>query len=621
MRLGAAGKKGQMGRTGSKKQSLRSDGNAAKRARTAETRLGSELADREKRFEIFVIAVLFGFGIYHSILYFGHLAVPNPDFTAFVHAGRRILSFHLPSSYKRAPVLGMLQVILSYFVGGRHPDLTAGWLLNAILHPFIVVLLWLVGKRVVGRAALWIAAVAAINPWGIYLLSEPIVETTLLFFVLLTFYFIFRRSRWCYLFASITSMVRYEGAVLILSAFVMDVIYCRKRGERLMGLVYAAAASVPLGLWMLGTVLSRQGLGSTHYLKQLEISGHFGQSLSRYTALIWETGFRHLFMPLPSWSKTTAGMVFGVSRVLAGGSFVFGAVYGLCKRRWEILALLLFFVPYVLVHVLHSFKYHRFCVITSWIVLLICFYGLSGLWQLMNGAGRIPRPLIVMLQGAVLVWSVVWLCGLVPNLSRVVPMSRRSMSMPYVAAGVVLAIYAARRFVWRLRYFWLDLSVSALVCLMVVSNQFVLVQIVGNGDENIEFKRLADWYVANAGPGERMVSTMANILRIFDPAHKDSFVHIAGIKAENKFEFARMCYEKEITYVAWDSRLGVYVSDRYYKYWGMKNIAMLSMAKSIGPYEFIVQIQGNDSDFINVFRLRAARPLSDGAAGPRMFGD
>ena len=610
-----------MSGSGGKKQRLKPGGSAVKRARAGTTELGTELADREKRFEIFVIAVLFGFGIYHSILYFGHQVVPNPDFTAFVHTGRRILSFQLPSSYKRAPVLGMLQVILSCFVGGQHPDLTAGWLLNAILHPFIAVLLWLVGKRIVGRAALWIAIVAIINPWLIQAFTDPIAETTLLFFTLLTFYFIFRRSRWCYLFASITSMVRYEGAALILAAFVMDMMYCRNRKQRLMSLVYAAAASVPLGLWMLGTVLSWRSLGSTHYLKELGIFGDFGQSLMRYIVLIWETGFYHLFIPVPSWSETATGIVFGMSKLLVGGSFVFGVVYGLCKRRWDIVALLLFFVPYIMVHILHSFQYHRFCVIIFWIVLLICLYGLAGLWRLMNGSGRLPKPLIVMLQGVVLVLSVVWLARLVPHLSQAAPMSRRSASMPFVAMGVVVAIYVARRFVWRIRYLWRDLSVSVLVCLMIVSNQFVLIQIVGNGDEDIEFKRLADWYVANAGPGEKLVSTMSNILRIFAPAHKDSFVHMAGIKAENPSEFAKRCYEKEITYVTWDSRLGVYVLDRYYKYWGMKNIAMLSMAKSIGPYEFIAKIPGNDENFVNVFRLRAARQRSRGAAGPQRSGD
>ncbi|MCK4828245.1 hypothetical protein KA005_71610, partial [bacterium] len=91
------------------------------------------LNGNEKYFEIFIIAVLFAFGIYNSVLYFGHQVVPNPDFNGFIRVGHELLSFQLPSDYKRVPVVGILQVSLSYLVGGKHPELTAGWLLNAIL--------------------------------------------------------------------------------------------------------------------------------------------------------------------------------------------------------------------------------------------------------------------------------------------------------------------------------------------------------------------------------------------------------------------------------------------------------------------------------------------------------
>ncbi|MHC4639399.1 MAG: hypothetical protein ACYTBV_18135, partial [Planctomycetota bacterium] len=177
----------------------------------------ADLAKRERYFEVFVIAALFGFGAYQSVLYFGHTIVPISDFPAFFKTGQELLSFQTPSSFKRVPVLGLLQVLLSYVVGGQHPGLTAGWLLNAIFHPFNLVLLWLIGREIVGKSAVWLAIIAILNPWVIYLLTEPIVETTLLFFVLLTFYLMFKRSKWCYLLASITTMVRYEGAALVLA--------------------------------------------------------------------------------------------------------------------------------------------------------------------------------------------------------------------------------------------------------------------------------------------------------------------------------------------------------------------------------------------------------------------
>jgi hypothetical protein len=128
-------------------------------------------------------------------------------------------------------------------------------------------LLWLAGRKIIGRSAVWFAVIAIINPWGLQLLTEAIAETTLLFFIWATFYFIFIRSKWAYLFAALTTMVRYEGVALILGAFVMDMIEGKNKKERIMAFVYASMASIPLFLWLMGTVLSSHGMGTTHYFK------------------------------------------------------------------------------------------------------------------------------------------------------------------------------------------------------------------------------------------------------------------------------------------------------------------------------------------------------------------
>ena len=121
------------------------------------------LAKRQQYFEIFLIAAFLAFGIYQSVLFFGHQVVPISDFPDIVRIGHELLSFKVPTRFKQAPVVGILQALLSYLVGGQHPDLTAGWLLNAILHPLNLVLLWLVGKRIVGKSAIWFAIIAILN--------------------------------------------------------------------------------------------------------------------------------------------------------------------------------------------------------------------------------------------------------------------------------------------------------------------------------------------------------------------------------------------------------------------------------------------------------------------------
>ena len=98
---------------------------------------------RDKYYQLIALILLVGFGIYVSVLYFGHQVVPNSDFPAFVNTAHELLSFQEPSSFKRVPGLGLLQVGLSHLVGGQHPELTAGWLLNALLYPLTALLLYL----------------------------------------------------------------------------------------------------------------------------------------------------------------------------------------------------------------------------------------------------------------------------------------------------------------------------------------------------------------------------------------------------------------------------------------------------------------------------------------------
>lgn len=576
-------------------------------------RIGAEkVAGREKYFGFFLIVVLLAFGIYQSVLYFGHKIVPNSDFPAIIRVGHELLSFQIPESFKQTPVVGLLQALLSHLVDGQYPNLTAGWLLNAILHPLNLILFWLIGRELIGKSAIWFAVIAILNYWVIYMLIEPIKETSLLFFLLLTFYFIFKRSSWSYLLASITTMVRYEGAALILAAFVMDMIYYKSRRERIRSFLYAAMATVPLALWMLGTVLTWEE-GTTHYLSVL-FKGAFSEGFAepaaqrtgvvRHMQLLWLVGFRPLFMPFPGAGNDFVQLLWKLSKVVAVVGFFFGSIYGLCKRQWKILALLIFFVPYFWVHARYPYPIERFHSTIFWIALLLCWFGLQSIWKLIDSKGRIPKGLLLALQVLVAVVSIIWLVSIISYLPEAARFSPKSASLPYVAMSLVGLIFVGRVLVYSPKHVLRELSILAFVCLIIVSNQFALAGLVGDGQGDVEFKMLADWYIANAKPGEKMLATLSHVVRLYAPEHKDSLLQIGSIKADNPSDFVKKCYEEDITYIAWDSRLGLSPDNEYYKFWGLKNIAMLAKPRSIGPYEFIKQVRANERRFIHIFRLR-----------------
>jgi len=588
-----------------------------------------ELARREKNFDIFVIVALLGFGIYQSVLYFGHTVVPVSDFPDLFNVGRDILSLRLPSRFKQAPVLGMLQYILSWFIGGQNPPLTAGWLLNAILHPLNLVLLWLVGKKIVGWSAMWLAIIAILHPWVIYMLTEPLIETTLLFFSLLTFYLMFRRSRWCYLVASITTMVRYEGAALILAALVMDMIDSKSRREKFRALAYSAAAGIPMALWMLGTVLTWKP-GTSHYL-EVFFSKDYAKGLTQanktglilHMRLLWLVGFQPLFASIDSikamFTAPTQDQVrsieafYNISKIVATASFGFGAIYGLLRRNWNILALLTFFVPYFVLHAFYPYPLSRFHTNIFWIALLICWFGFQSGWLLLDKNGRVPRAVTLLLQGLTATIAVIWVLALLPYLPKVARISPKSFSLPYVTMSLLVVIFAARIYVYRTRHILREFAILAVTSLVIVSNQFALVRLVGNGQNEVEFKQLAEWYMANTKPGEKLGVYMAGVVKMFAPGRAESIVHLPA--ADNPQDFIKACYENDITYVAWATREGLSIDHTGYIQAGLdKNIAALARPENVGPpYEFVTQI-GSRSAYINVFRL--PRPPE----GPRRSG-
>jgi len=572
----------------------------------AETLVAEQLRlERQRRFDWFVAVVLLAFGVYQSVTYFGHKVVPISDFPDIVRVGHELLSLKVPSRFMQAPVVGLLQASLSYVVGGPYPDLRAGWVLNAVLHPLNLLLFWLVGRQLVGGSAIWFAVIAILNHWVLYLLTEPIIETSLLFFSLLSFYLIFRRSRWAYVAASVTAMVRYEGAALILAAFVMDMLYAENRRERLRAFLYAAAATVPLAIWLLGTFLTWSP-EKGHYLRVFtrKYAEAFPNPLSerrgivRHMRLLWQVGFRPLLLPF--WGA--GELWFGFCKVVAVVSFVFGAGYGLIRRQWKILMLLLFFVPYFLLHAFYPYPLQRFHSTIFWIALLICLYGFRCGWELLDGGGRVPRLVVGASQVLVILVAGLWFAQLAVHVPRVSQISPRSAYLPWVAVAVLVMIFCGRLYVFRWRRLLRELCILSLVGTMIVSNHFTVVRLLGNGQRDKEFKQLAEWFKAHAKPGDKLGVYMAGVVRMFAGELADSVVQPPA--AEDPEQFVKACRDAGITYVVWATREGLSNDHVQYRRMGLdRNIRQLCEPRSIGPYQFVAQV-GWEGGYVNIFRLR-----------------
>ena len=565
----------------------------------------------EKRLDILTGVVLFAFGVYHSILYFGHTAVPISDFPDFLRVGKEMLSLHMPSTFKFAPVVCILLNLLAYVSWGSPPELTAGWLLNAILHPFTVVLLWLVGKRIIGRSAVWFAVIASINPWTIYYLTEPIMETPFLFFILLTLHLIFCRSRWAYLAASVTTMVRYEGAALILCAFVADIIHRKDRRDVIRTFVYSALASLPLVIWLVLTAVEWQRGGSTHYFTILfskEYAKSFAEESNKtglllHMRLLWQVAFQPLFIPYPGAGNEFIDALSKLTILACIAGLVSGCIFSIVRRRWEILMLLLFFVPYFVLHAYYPYPLTRFHTMIFWVALLVAWFGLQSLGGFLAQKARLPWQARLVLKMGMAIAACLWFVNLARQFGGAATISPNSASMPYVAMLVAGIIIAARILLEHPIQISRHLCVASMLCLVIASNQFVLVRLVGDGKREIEFKMLGEWFAASGKPDEKL-AVYQNDTQLF--AGKNAPNVVGFPKADSPDELVEKLRQEGVTYVVWATREG-YSRGQHtaYQQLGLnKNIVFLNKPQSIGSYKFVTQI-GSNKGYVNVFRLES----------------
>lgn len=551
--------------------------------------------------------VLLAFGIFKAIVLWGAYPIPNPDFPGFIASGKSLLAFQLPDNFKRAPAVGIFQVLLSRVLPVDNPELTAGWLLNAVLSVLNGILFYFIGRKFLGTMAAILAVVVMLNPWVLVAQVDPVAEMTMLFFIFLSFWLMMLESRWAYLTASIASMVRYECAALIGIAFVLDWLNCTSRRQRWTAVGWSAAASVPFLLWMLGTWMYWNPTAS-HYLKHY---GH-GNCIDEYLTCLSKSGFLFLFQWPPSVSagffprsspvpasviqqsvQVVSYVVLSVAGIGIAASFVFSVL----RRNAILLAIWTFILLYLPVHLFRAETQYRYTVPIAGLLLLLCCIG----WKdMLVALGRVslPRWIRVTLSVFITVVAMVWLINLAEILPGVNKWYLKGRWLPWAGLTVIVAVWILE---WihqeRSGALW-NLALSCLAGVAVVSVQFPAVSVVGNGSR-IEFKRLADWFLANAQPGERLADRYAGTLRLIVPARSDDFVNMTReLNSETLEQFVEKCYHLNIRYVAWSPR-GSAGSKR-----GLEAVGkVLAEPRDQGPLRFIHRIEVGPGHWINIFCL------------------
>ena len=577
-------------------------------------------AKKETQLGWAIMVLLLCCGIYLSVTYYGHQPVPNADFPRYIQVAREVLSFEEPEFFKRTPGLGTMQLFFSLFAGDTHPELTGAWLLNAVVYPLNLILLFLVGRRILkgNLIAVCFALLAGVNPWVMRSLAQPYVETTLIFFTLLSIYFMLRRSWWCYLFCFLASMIRYEGAALILGAFLYDMILRNTRKERFTATLLFIAAAIPLTAWL----TCAKVFGNTDSLPYV---GHFTQGYKnnwgpgRYLHLVWESCFYSL-LQVPSYLKavwitppTTSGQVdtikasvanlTQISQVAVALGIIVTFGYALIKRHWVLFPILFFYGSYIFVHGLRHLSQHRYVVPIVWLSLLICFFGYQRLWRLINYKEFIPKVGITLLQiiaivGLFIYW--IQIAGYL-NADRLNQASQATAQAKviFVILSFLVVLLIAFVAAYRKKHLMYHMTLTMLFITLLTANHFGYVGRVENGGNDREFKLLMDWYTQNTDPSEKLGTSLTLTLRLMDSrAHLGS---VAAHEWNNLNKLVQKCRDNKFDYVAWDSRNGFKRGNPKKTH---PSIISPTEPKSLGPFEFVKQVKWNKRQYINIFRFR-----------------
>jgi hypothetical protein len=321
--------------------------------------------------------------------------------------------------------------------------------------------------------------------------------------------------------------------------------------------------------------------------------------------VMWVTGFASLFMPSPGTNQDLANAIFSASKITVLSGFLLGCFYSVIRRQWQVWMLLLFFVPYFILHAFYPYPLARFHSTIVWIVMLICWLGLQSLWRSVAGKLNMPRPVVVVIQILIIIIAVLWLTGLAPYMQKIASLSPRSASMPYVTIAVVILFSIGRFYTGKVKALPGIMAVLAVMALMIVSNQFAIVNLLGDGQREAEFRQLGEWFSENAKPGEKMALYNAGTARLFAVKYADNIVILP--KEDSPEQLIEELYKNNITYVVWATREGMSTQHTGYKLLNLdKNLAILSKPRSAGPYEFVTQV-GSDRGYVNIFRLKEKR--------------
>ena len=483
-------------------------------------------------------AALLAFWIAH----YHRFTVPNGDYVEIEQTSKQIWSGHLPSNYKRMPLLSLLMGPLAKIIPAQRPYLEAALILNIAFSLAMLPLLFIFARRLLGWAA--ILPVVVYATLAIFLRSAlaPLIEPSLGFFVLLTLVLWQRGSVWQYAAAFAAAMARYEAVALIAICFVLNVAHERRVWKHLL---LSALASTGFLAWMI--------LSVTH-------STLVNPYVEQMNATAWKAE--------PGFIMQVMRQSFGGLRATVGGNAQLGicvlltglGIYAAWSRfRRETIALWSFFAIYVAVHVAFGVDRPRYAYPVAWIPFTYLTLGiLAVVVRLRPMLAKAPRfawkvsSLGVALILVCIAVPAVWTAFQYATIGHGVLAGR----VYGVLLGAILALTGLYALLTHRRSH-IAAAVACLGAIVLVApaaGRGLGVQARTSWNEfyqHYDHYRLAEWLKAHMKPGERALVPNGQMVKFCFPFDAGAVMFFGDLPAKNEADLIRDAAKARVTYVCY----------------------------------------------------------------------
>ena len=518
---------------------------------------------------IALLLLFFAFAV-QVVRHANNFYVPESDFFDYKEKAVQISNFDSPDNFKRPPLFPVAIAVFSIPFTGQFRELYAAELIVALSALFSLFFIYRISFRFLGKYAFWLTWVIALHPTTLRMAIKPKPEMFVTVFILWAFDRFLKGDRKAYLLAFLASMVRYEGALLIVAFFVVDFFFNK---IWLKSFIYSILAGLPLVLW---TLLHQDGSEGASY-------GSYFNSYSLNISSL-ETLWWGLLAFLPN-------QFFKIWFVLGVSFFAVGVIFGVKKYRSGTIALLVYMSGFIAMHIIWPFNNVDYLVIVAWSIFILIGMGAVAIAEFINERYTINNRIVLVVSTIMLV-AVILLTGthrfqypqFYPDVFVMI-----SFVIP---AGLYL-FFLIKKSRWNI----LPLGFAILILLSFWLNSKT------NGDffdihySKAEFRKAGEWFEQNFQQGDKMAIAQPTVVSYFTKLDTEKdFLRITELPNANPDQINGWLKEKNVNYIVWLSTNKVRQNVEAWESWkrdnrGWQQIKFLESGNDLAGFEMVHEIK------------------------------